>query len=143
VAGAAGFAASLDQAVRHTAERARRYEALLTTLLAGLVDAGPWSRVGESATTLPGIATLELPGVEGEAAMINLDLEGVAVATGSACALGASTPSPSLQAMGWSPERVARTLRISVGEGNDDAQMVRAADVLTRVVKRLRTMAPR
>ena len=99
--------------------------------------------MGEGASILPGFATLELPGVEGEAAMINLDLEGVAVATGSSCALGASSPSPSLQAMGWSPERVARTLRICVGPGNDAAQMERAARTLTRIVKRLRSMARR
>ena len=143
VAGVAGFAASLDLVVRETETRAKRYEALLGVLLEKLEGARPWSRVGAAAPTLPGVATLEVPAVEGEAAMINLDLEGVAVATGSACALGASLPSPSLQAMGWSPERVARTLRISIGEGNDDAQMVRAADAITGVVKRLRAMARR
>ncbi len=143
VAGAAGFAASLEFAIRHTAERAKRYEALLALLFAGLGDVQPWSRVGEGARTVPGMATLELPGVEGEAAMINLDLEGVAVSTGSACALGASTPGPSLQAMGWSPERVARTLRISIGEGNDETQMTRAGDVLSDIVRRLRSLARR
>lgn len=140
VAGAAGFALSLERAVRETDDRAGRYRGLLASFLAGLEPVRPWSRVGENGPTLPGVATLELPGVEGEAAMINLDLEGVAVATGSACALGATTPSPSLQAMGWSRERIARTLRISVGEGNDDEQMARAATVLVHVVERLRRM---
>lgn len=143
VAGSSGFAASFEHVARQTTERAGRYDELLASFLGGLEDARPWSRVGDATTTLPGFATLEMPGVEGEAAMINLDLEGISVATGSACALGATTPSPSLRAMGWSPERVARTLRISIGEGNDEAQMARAAAAVNGVAKRLRAMRPR
>ena len=45
--------------------------------------------------------------------------------------------------MGWSPERVARTVRLSVGEGNDAAQMARAATILVRVIERLRALARR
>ena len=143
VAGIAGFAASLEHVVARTDERAARYDALLEQLLQELEPIRPWSIAGNDAPRLAGIATFELPGVEGEAAMINLDLEGIAVATGSACALGATTPSPSLRAMGWSPERVARTVRISIGEGNDAHQMTRAAGALVRVVERLRSMARR
>ena len=143
VAGSAGFAAALEHVVARTEERAARYESQVAMFLDGIDDVRPWSVVGEGAPRLPGLITLELPGVEGEAAMINLDLEGIAAATGSSCALGASTPSPSLQAMGWSRERVSRTLRLSFGEGVDDTQVIAAAHVLSQVVRRLRSLARR
>jgi len=139
VVGAAGLAAALEEAVRSTPERAARYERLVDAFLAALDGARPWSRVGGRAA--PGVLTLEIPGVEGEAAMINLDLEGVAVATGSTCALGAARPSATLRAMGWTERRIARTLRFSFGEGVDDTQVKVAAAVVGRVIERLRALA--
>jgi cysteine desulfurase len=98
-------------------------------------------RVGPATGALPGLLTLELPGVEGEAAMINMDLEGYAVSTGSTCALGSSDPSPGLLAMGMSRSRASSTIRITVGEGNDDASVRSAASSLRRIVSRLRALA--
>jgi cysteine desulfurase len=100
-----------------------------------------WQRIGSTAASLPGLLTIELRCVEGEAAMINLDLEGMAVGTGSTCALGSTDPSPGILAMGLSRQRAASTLRISVGEGNDDHDVMRAATILRRVANRLRALA--
>lgn len=141
VAGALATAAALQAAVEQTAERAVRYQELVRlflTRIASLADVRP---VGPGADGLPGALTLEIGGVEGEAAMINLDLEGVAVSTGSACALGGSDPSPGLLAMGLSKKRAASTVRISVGEGNTTAQIERAATLLCAIVDRLRALA--
>ena len=82
--------------------------------------ASPRSRAGAGSAERrgrgsPASSTLELAGVEGEAVMINLDLEGIAVATGSTCALGGTDVSPVLLAMGLS--RGAR--------GVDDPHLVR------------------
>ena len=84
---------------------------------------------------------MEFPGVEGEAAMINLDLEGIAVSTGSRCALGAAEASPTLLAMGLSRKRAASTIRVSIGEHNDDVQIDRASRALVDVIDRLRSLA--
>lgn len=143
VALAAGAAVALDSAIRLQVERASRYSRRLAAFLAALSDLEGWRQIGDVDQTLPGVATLELAGVEGEAAMINLDLEGVAVSTGSACALGATQTAPTLLAMGMSPAHASRTLRVSFGEGVTTSQATQAGHVLTRVVERLRRLARR
>jgi cysteine desulfurase len=141
VAGAAGLVAALEVALAEREPRAERYAALLARMLDEIDAVRPWHRVGgEGAKTLPGMVTLELPGVEGEAAMINLDLMGVAVSTGSACAMGAVEPSPSLVAMGYDRARAARTIRISFGEGITNEDATNAGRCLATVVDRLRSL---
>jgi len=141
VAGAVGAALALEIAVTSQADRAPRYEGLLDHFLRQLDGCRPWTRIGPAQERLPGLATLLFPGVEGEAAMINMDLERVDLSTGSVCALGATEPSPSLLALGHSRRAVASTLRVSMGEGLDDDDVTRAARVLTRTVVRLRRLA--
>jgi len=143
VAACAGFAAALEEACATQPERAARYRDLITTFLNDLSDLDTWSRVGPVDPVLPGLVTLELPGVEGEAVMINMDLEGIAIATGSTCALGSSDPSPGLLAMGFTRSRASSTIRVSVGEGNDRDHMQRAASTLGTIVSRLRSLARR
>ena len=99
--------------------------------------------MGREESTLPGLLTIELAGVEGEAAMINMDLEGIAVSTGSTCALGSSDPSPGLLAMGFTKRRAASTLRVSVGEDVSTTHMTHAASTLCSIVLRLRSLARR
>jgi cysteine desulfurase len=63
-----------------------------------------------------------------------MDLEGVAVSAGSACASGSMRPSPVLLAMGWSESEAARGLRVSVGHAVDEDGVRRAAEILRRVL---------
>jgi cysteine desulfurase len=137
----AGFAAALEQSCGRRLERTARYEALVATFLDALGDMDDWQRVGPSQGGLPGLVTLELTGVEGEAAMINMDLEGFAIATGSTCALGSTDPSPGLVALGMSRRRAASTVRVSVGEGTTTEDVQHAASSLRRIVSRLRALA--
>ena len=141
VPGCAALAAALAEACAARPERAARYSALIDGFLGGLADLEGMTPLGSPDHRVPGIVTLEVGGVEGEAAMINMDLEGFAVATGSTCALGSSDPSPGLLAMGLSKRRAASTLRISVGEGTTTKHMDSAASTLGRVVLRLRALA--
>jgi cysteine desulfurase len=90
---------------------------------------------------LPGVVCVEVAGCEGESLLVNLDLEGIAVSTGSACAVGAAEPSPVLQAMGLSKKRAASTIRFSVGEGVGEADVDRAGAALSRLAERLRALA--
>jgi len=143
VAACAGFAAALEEACTAQPERTIRYRELISTFLNGLSDLDGWARVGPETPALPGLVTLELADVEGEAVMINMDLEGIAIATGSTCALGSSDPSPGLLAMGFTRTRAASTIRVSVGEGNDHDHMQRAASTLCAIVSRLRSLARR
>ncbi len=141
VAGAAGFAVALDHAVRTRAERVPRLVALRRRLVEGLLAIPGTSLVGPAEGGLPSTANVAFDGCEGEALLVNLDLEGVSVSTGSACAVGGTEASPVLLAMGCSARRAASTLRFSVrdGVGEDDVERVRV--VVTGVVARLRSMA--
>jgi cysteine desulfurase len=141
VVGAVGLAAALERAEGSRAERAARYGALASRLRAGLLSVEGVSAVGPASGGLPGVVTVEVSGCEGEALLVNLDLDGIAVSTGSACAVGAVDPSPVLLAMGLSRARAASTLRWSVGEGNDDAQVERAVASFRAIVARLRALA--
>ena len=120
----------------------------IALFLEGLEGLPGWSRVGpapdsDASACLPGLVTLEIDDVEGEAVMINMDLEGFSVGTGSTCALGSADPSPGLLAMGMSKRRAASTIRISVGEGVDREHMKRCSSTLVTVVSRLRALAHR
>jgi cysteine desulfurase len=144
-----GLAAALEEALREQEAWRRRDDANTAVFLDGLADLEGWSLVGPASTgvpgcrRLPGLLTLELENVEGEAVMINMDLEGFSISTGSTCALGSSDPSPSLLAMGMSKQRTASTIRISVGANIGMDHMKRAASTLCAIVSRLRALARR
>lgn len=80
--------------------------------------------------------------VEGEALLVNLDLEGVAVASGSACASGSPEPSPVLKAMNVPPEYINSPVRFSLGKENTMDDIDYTVDVLDKVTKRLRAISP-
>lgn len=141
VAALAGLAAALEAAQQGQPAAAQRLAALDRAFLAGLAPLAGWQRLGEPSGALPGLLTLEVEGVEGEAAMIHMDLAGVAVATGSTCALGGTEASPGLLAMGLSPRRAAATLRISALPTQAEADLARAAAALRDAVERLRALA--
>jgi cysteine desulfurase len=79
--------------------------------------------------------------VEAESLLIALDLEGVAVSTGSACSSGTLEPSHVLRAMGLPAHRTQSSIRFSLGAGNTEDQIDRVAGLLPRVVEKLRSLA--
>ncbi|HUJ73260.1 MAG TPA: cysteine desulfurase family protein, partial [bacterium] len=93
---------------------------------------------GAGAPRVPNTTNLGFAGVSAQSLLVALDLHGVAVSTGSACSSGAMEPSHVLTAMGLEPERVASSLRISLGWATQDADVDRCAEVLLAQVRRLR-----
>ncbi len=89
----------------------------------------------------PTTSNISFDGVEAEALLIALDLEGVAVSTGSACSSGRLEPSHVLKAMGLAPHRAQSSIRFSLGLGNTRDEIDRVLDVLPPVVTKLRTLA--
>ena len=87
---------------------------------------------------VPNTSNASFDGVEAESLLIALDLEGVAVSTGSACSSGTLEPSHVLRAMGLPPHRVQSSIRFSLGVGNTEAEIDHVADVLPAIVTRLR-----
>lgn len=87
-----------------------------------------------------GILNVTFPGVEGESVLLSLDLEGIAVSTGSACSTGQVTPSRVLTAIGRSAEEAQSSIRFSIGRFNTDEEIEFAAGKVIEAVKRLREM---
>ena len=98
----------------------------------------PGARRNGEGPRVPNTTNVSFEGLDAEALLIALDLEGVAVSTGAACAPGGIEPSHVLRAMGLAPERVQSSLRFSLGRGTTEADVDHAADVTAAVVARQR-----
>lgn len=96
---------------------------------------------GHPEKKLPGYLNISFSETEGESLLLSLDLEGIAVATGSACSSGTSEPSHVLEAMGLSPETVQSSIRISLGKHNSKQDIDYALSVFPNVIKRLRELS--
>ena len=97
---------------------------------------------GHPALRLPNNVNVSIEFVEGESMLLNLDLEGIAASTGSACSSGSLEPSHVLQAMGLSQELCHGSLRFSLGRHTTEEEIGRVLEVLPKIVKRLRAMSP-
>jgi cysteine desulfurase len=101
----------------------------------------PGVRVNGTAARLPNITNLSFDGLEGEAAVIALDLEGIALSTGSACSSGSLDPSHVLIAMGLRPEVVQSSLRFSLCYYNTEEEIDQTLQKLEIIVQRLRRLS--
>jgi cysteine desulfurase len=80
--------------------------------------------------------------VEGESLLLNLDMEGIAASSGSACTSGSLAPSHVLMAMGIPHEVAHGSVRMTLGRYTEDADVERVLDVMPRIVEKLRAMSP-
>jgi cysteine desulfurase len=97
---------------------------------------------GDRAQRLSHLSNISFRYIEGEGLLINLDLQGVAVSTGSACSSGTLEPSPVIRALGVSDEIARGSIRFSFGKDNTEADVDYAVDVLVQAVERLRALSP-
>jgi cysteine desulfurase len=96
----------------------------------------------ENAPRVPNTTNIYFDGIEGEALVIALDLEGLAVSTGAACSSGAIEPSHVLTAMGLRPDRAKASIRFSLGKQNTEEDVDFALALIPETVKRLRNLSP-
>ncbi|MFY9252002.1 MAG: cysteine desulfurase family protein [Fuerstiella sp.] len=93
---------------------------------------------GEHAPRLPNTLSVAFPGADGEAMLVNFDLEGIACSLGSTCASGSAEPAPSLLAMGCAAEVCKSSVRFSLSAQNTMEEVESAAQRIASVVARLR-----
>jgi cysteine desulfurase len=125
---------------RREAEHVRLSE-LRDRLEQGILSKVPNTTVnGEPASRVHNTTNVSFDRVEAESLLIGLDLEGVAVSTGSACSSGTLEPSHVLRAMGFSPHRAQSSIRFSLGQGNTEEEVDKVIEVLPRVVEKLRAL---
>lgn len=96
---------------------------------------------GDVDNRLPNTTNLSFLGVDGEALVLNLDLRGIAISTGSACTSGSLDPSHVLVALGKDPKWLDAAIRFSLGSANDEAQVDAVADAVVEEVHKLRSLA--
>jgi cysteine desulfurase len=134
-----GVAARLA-AAKLTAE-ASRLEALRDRLEQGILSSVPGTVVnGGRSPRVPNTTNISFDRVEAESLLIALDLEGVAVSTGSACSSGTLEPSHVLRAMGFPAHRTQNSLRFSLGLFSTEQEVDHVVEVLPRLVEKLRTL---
>ncbi len=97
---------------------------------------------GEGASRVPNTSNIYFHHIEGEAMVIALDLKGLAISTGAACASGAIEPSHVLTAMGMRGDRARGSIRFSLGKQNSAEDIVFALTLVPAVVERLRALSP-
>jgi cysteine desulfurase len=120
IAAIAGFGALAEEPMLET-------QSLLQKLEQGLRDAVVFS--GE-ATRLPNTSCLAVPGMKAETLLINLDLEGIAVSSGSACSSGKVGKSHVLEAMGVAADLAQSAIRVSLGWNTSAAEIARFLETL-------------
>jgi len=96
---------------------------------------------GDPESSVGNTLSVGISGCEGQLLLINLDLMGIMVSTGSACTAGTLEPSPALLALGCTPEEARSVLRISIGKGTTAAELDTLVDALPEVIARVRAEA--
>jgi len=148
--GAVALGVAAEAAAAHLDGESVRVAALAARLLERLGAAIPDLRLNgpglDSESSAPqkiaNTLNLTFPGVLGESMLIALDLEGVEVSMGSACAAGAVEPSHVLLAMGLGRDEARSSLRLSLGWSTTADEIERAAETIARVWRRVRAAEP-
>ena len=97
---------------------------------------------GHPAQRLPNNINISVSYVEGEAMLLNLDLQGICASTGSACSSGNLEASHVLIATGRSHEQAHGSLRFTLGKWTTEGELIKVLDILPPIVKKLRAMSP-
>jgi cysteine desulfurase len=97
---------------------------------------------GSRETRMPHLSNVSFRFIEGEGLLINLDMQGVAVSTGSACSSGSLEPSPVIRALGRNDELARGSIRFSFGKDNTEEDVAYVLEVLPRAVENLRRLSP-
>jgi cysteine desulfurase len=143
VAGIVGLAEAVGIASRGLTTNTAHLTALRDRLIEGVLDRIPGAELtGHPQQRLPHHASFLFAGVEGESLLLQLDMDGIAASSGSACTSGSLEASHVILALGYPRERALGSLRLSVGKGNTDADIDLVLARLPAMVARLRAMAP-
>lgn len=136
--GAIGFGSAAEEVADCLESETSRMRTLADILMSRLMDTIPGLRLnGPVEGRIPNTLNLTFPGVLGESMLIALDLEGVEVSMGSACAAGAVEPSHVLTAMGRSAAEARSSLRISLGWTTTAEEIARASEIIPSVWRRV------
>lgn len=121
---------------KHDQQLRDRFEAGVAERVADIVFNGDRTR------RLPHLSNISFRFIEGEGLLISLDLQGIAVSTGSACSSGTLEPSPVIRALGRNDELARGAIRFSFGKDNTEEDVDYVLEVLPQAVEKLRALSP-
>jgi cysteine desulfurase len=143
VPGVIGLAKAIEIALRDMDEETEKL-----TKLTGIFTEEVKKRIpditiiGDQENRVPNTVNIAFQAVEGESIVLGLDLKGIAVSAGSACASGETEPSHVILAMGVPPELAQAAIRFSFGRLNKLSDIDYVLDVLEKEINRLRSISP-
>jgi cysteine desulfurase len=141
VPGIAGLGVAARLAAKKVTTEGARLGALRNRLEEAILARVPGTAInGAREPRVPNTTNISFEAVEAESLLIALDLEGVAVSTGSACSSGTLEPSHVLRAMGLPSPRTQNSIRLSLGAGNTDAEVDFVVSKLPAIVEKLRSL---
>ncbi len=126
----------MDQRAKHDLQLRNSFEAGVSESVKDIVFNGDRNQ------RLPHLSNISFRFIEGEGLLISLDLQSVAVSTGSACSSGTLEPSPVIRALGRNDELARGSIRFSFGKDNTEQDVDYVLEVLPRVVEKLRQLSP-
>jgi cysteine desulfurase len=143
VAGIVGLATALELVLSERTEAAGRVATLRDRFEQRILERVPDVHInGGGAMRAPHISNMSFLGIASEQLLMRLDIEGIAVSAGSACASGAVEPSHVIAALGLPEPWMRGVIRFSLGRATTQAQVDRAAQVLEQAVADLRSVSP-
>jgi len=138
-----GMGIAADRAIQEMEKRVVHTESLRNRLQQGIIERIPHVYpLGHPTERLPHITSVAVEFIEGESMLLFLDMEGIQVASGSACISRSLKVSHVMLAMGMDAALAQGSLLFSLGKDNTEQEMDRVLEVLPPIVQRLREMSP-
>lgn len=143
VPGIVGMGKAAEIAAQEMEQESTRLTEIRDKLRKGVLDNIPHSYLnGHPTARLPNNLSVRFSYIEGESLVLSLDMEGIAVSSGSACSSKTLEPSHVLRAIGLRHEEAHGSLLFSMGKWNTEEEVNRILELLPEVVRRLRRMSP-
>ncbi len=139
-----GFGEALTIAKKYREKNNEYLRRLQKKLAEGIQQKISQARLNTDFTqATPSHVHFAFPGAEGEAVLMELDMEGICVSVGSACASTSLQASPTLKAMGVPKEVIHGAVRMTLGKHNTEEEIEKVVEVLPKVIEKYRAMAPK
>lgn len=139
----AGLGKAIEMATADIPKHNERLITLRDRLIHGILEKIPHARLnGHAIKRLPGNVNISFEFIEGESLLLLLDMKGISASSGSACTSGSLDPSHVLLAIGLPHEIAHGSLRLTLGDVNDEADVDTVLAELPLIVGRLREMSP-
>jgi cysteine desulfurase len=138
-----GLGVAAEVVLEEMLEERTRLIPLRDKLIKGILDIIPDTQLnGHPSLRLPNNVNISFKYIEGEAMLLNLDLQGIAASSGSACSSGSTEPSHVLSAIGLAPEVARGSVRFTLGRLVKEEDINVVLEVLPKIVEKLRAMSP-